>query len=122
MAPDVREAPYFDVLDPCAKVADGNSVLRFASDRAGMATDARLLVDHKAVLHEAESTRWSTEGDDAESRPHLASPAHLQVAGATGKITPALGIAHISDPLHRVAALRARARRLVGRLDALEDA
>lgn len=48
---NIREFPHFDVLDRSPKAADGHVVFRFASGRAGMATDASIVIYDEAVLH-----------------------------------------------------------------------
>ena len=50
MSLGIREAPGFNIFDPGAVHADGNIVLRFASNSTGMATDAPPVVDDKAKV------------------------------------------------------------------------
>ena len=51
VALDIGELADFDVLDRCAEIPDRHLVLGFAGGRAGMAADAGVVVDDKAVLH-----------------------------------------------------------------------
>jgi hypothetical protein len=45
----VGKSALLDVFDPRAVNADGNLMLAFASDGAGMATNALAVIDHEAV-------------------------------------------------------------------------
>ena len=51
MAAGVGEGTLLDVLDPGAKDADRDLVLILAGNRAGVTSDASVLVDHEAVTH-----------------------------------------------------------------------
>ena len=51
VALDIGKLTDFDILDRCPKVPNRHVVFRFASGGAGMAADARVVVDDKAVLH-----------------------------------------------------------------------
>jgi len=51
VALDMRELADFDILDRRAEDSDRHLVLGLASGRAGMAADASVVVDDKAVLH-----------------------------------------------------------------------
>jgi hypothetical protein len=51
MAAGVGKGAFLDVLDPGAEDADRNFVLVLARNRARMASDASVLVDHEAVMH-----------------------------------------------------------------------
>jgi hypothetical protein len=51
MATRIGIAPLFDVFDPRAVHANGDVVLFFAGDSAGMAADAAVLIDDESVAH-----------------------------------------------------------------------
>lgn len=51
VALNIRKLADFDVLDRGSEVPDGHLVFGFACGRAGMAADAGVVVDDKAVLH-----------------------------------------------------------------------
>jgi hypothetical protein len=49
MAAAIGKFPLFNILDPGAEDADRNIVFLFAGYRAGMAADAAVVVNYKAV-------------------------------------------------------------------------
>lgn len=51
MAAGVRITALFNILYPCAIHAHCDVVLFFAGDRAGVTTDAAVLIDDKSVTH-----------------------------------------------------------------------
>ena len=51
MAAGVGKGAFLDVLDPGAEDANRDFMLILAGDRARMASDASVLVDHEAVTH-----------------------------------------------------------------------
>jgi hypothetical protein len=51
VAPGFRINPFFDVLHPSPIHSNGNIVFFFACHRAGMTTDATVLIDDKSVAH-----------------------------------------------------------------------
>jgi hypothetical protein len=51
VAADVGKGAFLYVLDPGAEDADRDVVLVLAGNRARMASDTSVLVDHKAVTH-----------------------------------------------------------------------
>jgi hypothetical protein len=48
-----KDAPL-DVFHPGSVDADGNLIFSFASDRAGVASDALAIIDYKTVFHPLE--------------------------------------------------------------------
>jgi hypothetical protein len=62
MAAGVGKFPLLDVLDPGAEHADWDVVLFFASDGAGMATDAPVVVNYEAVAQLDFSARAERAG------------------------------------------------------------
>lgn len=51
MAPHRGERAALDVLHPRAEVADGHIVLGFARNSTGVAADAAIVINEKAILH-----------------------------------------------------------------------
>ena len=51
VAPGFWINPFFDVLHPSPVHSDGNIVFFLACHRAGMTTDATVLIDDKSVAH-----------------------------------------------------------------------
>ena len=47
----VREFPFLDILHPRSVYANGNFMLGFARDGAGMASDTFTVVDNESKVH-----------------------------------------------------------------------
>jgi hypothetical protein len=50
----IRKDSLLDVFDPGSVDAHGNFIFSFASDRAGMASDAFAIIDYETVFHPLE--------------------------------------------------------------------
>jgi hypothetical protein len=48
----IGKFPLFNIFDPGSTDAQGHLVLRLAGHAAGMTTDAGLIVDQKAIIHD----------------------------------------------------------------------
>ena len=46
----LRELPFFDIFDPRSIYTDGNFVLAFAGDRAGMTADTAAVINDESVV------------------------------------------------------------------------
>jgi hypothetical protein len=58
MAAAVGKLALLDILDPGPKDAQWHLVLGFTGNRAGMAPDARALIDEKAIIHRMDAPAW----------------------------------------------------------------
>src|SRR6185312_5860429 len=93
MAAGVREGALLDVLDPGAKDANRDLVLILAGNRAGVTSDASVLVNYEAVTH----PRISPHSSSTQSR------AQIEAAGRPGDfrlITSAWREAAVAPLLH----------------------